>query len=92
MTLRDLNILIEILKNKINLGLDIGSDDVLSEFANITKSKNFAYSLGIDLIRKSFKFQKKPLKSIRNKIMMQINKNNIVKNIFYNIANKGLKL
>jgi 2-octaprenyl-6-methoxyphenol hydroxylase len=92
MTLRDLNVLTEILKNKINLGLDIGSDDVLSEFANITKSKNFAYSLGIDLIRKSFKFQKKPLKSIRNKIMIQINKNNIAKNIFYNIANKGLKL
>ena len=32
MTLRDLNVLTEILKNKINLGLDIGSDDVLSEF------------------------------------------------------------
>jgi 2-octaprenyl-6-methoxyphenol hydroxylase len=92
MMLRDLNVLTEILNSKINLGLDIGSNDVLSEFANMTKSKNFAYSLGIDLIRKSFKFKKTPLKNLRNKIVMEINKNNIIKNIFYNIANKGLKL
>ena len=79
------------LNSKINLGLDIGADDVLSEFENITKAKNFTYSLGIDFIRKSFKFKKKPLKIFRNKIMVELNKNNILKNIFYNIADKGLK-
>ena len=92
MMIRDLNVLTEILKNKMHLGLDIGSDDVLSEFTNMTKSKNFAYAFGIDFIRKSFKFEKKPLKSIRDKIMMEINKKNIIKNIVYNVANKGLKL
>ncbi len=91
MTLRDLKVLKKILNNKINLGLDIGSDDVLSEFEKMTKAKNFAYSLGIDFIRKSFKFKKKPLKSFRNRIMIEINKNNILKNIFFNIANKGLR-
>ena len=92
MMIRDLNVLTEILKNKVNLGLDVGSDEVLSEFTNMTKSKNFAYAFGIDFIRKSFKFKKKPLKSIRDKIMMEINKKNIIKNIVYNVANKGLKL
>jgi len=91
MMLRDLKTLKEMLNSKINLGLDIGADDVLSEFENITKAKNFTYSLGIDFIRKSFKFKKKPLKIFRNKIMVELNKNNILKNIFYNIADKGLK-
>ena len=91
MMIRDLKVLVKTLNNKINLGLDIGTGDVLSEFENMTKSKNFTYSLGIDLIRSSFKFENKPAKMIRNKIIMEINKNNIIKNIFYNIANKGLK-
>jgi 2-octaprenyl-6-methoxyphenol hydroxylase len=91
MTLRDLKILKQILNNKINLGLDIGSDDVLSEFERIAKAKNFAYSLGIDFIRKSFKLKKKSLKIFRNRIMLEINKNNVLKNIFFNIANKGLR-
>ena len=91
MMLRDLKILKEMLNSKINLGLDIGSDDVLSEFENIAKTKNFTYSLGIDFIRKSFKFKRKPLKIFRNKIMLELNKNDILKNIFYNIADRGLK-
>ena len=91
MMLRDLKVLKEILNNKINLGLDVGADDVMSEFEHMTKTKNFAYSLGIDFIRKSFKFKKKSLKNFRNKIMIELNKNDILKNVFYNIADKGLK-
>ena len=91
MMLRDLKVLKEILNSKINLGLDIGADDVLSEFENMTKTKNFTYSLGIDFIRKSFKFKRKPLKIFRNKIMVELNKNDILKNVFYNIADRGLK-
>ena len=91
MMVRDLKILMKIINNKISLGLDIGASNVLSEFENRTKYKNFAYSLGIDFIRNSFKLEKKPVRAIRNKIIMEINKNNIIKNIFYNIANKGLK-
>ena len=91
MMLRDLKVLKKILNNKINLGLDVGSDDVMSEFEHMTKTKNFAYTLGIDFIRKSFKFKKKSLKNFRNKIMIELNKNDILKNVFYDIADKGLK-
>jgi len=91
MMLRDLKVLKKILNNKINLGLDVGSDDVMSEFEHLTKAKNFAYTLGIDFIRKSFKFKKKSLKNFRNKIMIELNKNDILKNVFYDIADKGLK-
>ena len=91
MTLRDLKVLKKIFSDKINLGLDIGADDVLSEFEEMTKTKNFAYSLGIDFIRKAFKFKKKPLKNFRNRIMIEINKNDFLKSIFFNIADRGLR-
>ena len=91
MILRDLASLEKILKNKIHLGLDVGSYDTLAEFSNQTKSKNLIYSLGIDFLRNIFDFEKKPLKKFRNKIMSKFNKNTFVKDIFYNVADKGLK-
>ena len=81
----------KILKNKINLGLDIGSSDVLLEFSNKTKSRNLIYSLGIDFIRNSFSFERKTFKNIRNEIITKFNKNNFSKNLFYNLADKGLE-
>ena len=91
MIIRDLIKLEKILKNNINLGLDIGSSDILSEFSNETKSKNFAYSLGIDFIRNSFSLEKENFKNLRNNVIKKLNKNSFIKNIFYNIADKGFK-
>ena len=54
MILRDLDSLVKILSSKINLGLDIGSYDNLSKFANETRPKNFIYSLGIDFLKNAF--------------------------------------
>jgi 2-octaprenyl-6-methoxyphenol hydroxylase len=78
-----------VIKIKLNLGLDIGSSDILSEFSDEIRSRNFAYSLGIDFLKHIFSFQKKSLKKFRDSIIHQINKNNFTKNIFYNIADKG---
>ena len=61
----------KILKNKISLGLDIGSLDILSEFSDKTKPGNFAYSLDIDAIRNSFAFEGKIFKNLRNKIITE---------------------
>ena len=47
MTLRDLSCLEKILNQKINLGLDIGSSDILHEYSNQIKPRNFIYSIGI---------------------------------------------
>ena len=86
MTLRDLACLEEILTKKINLGLDIGSSDILSEFSGQTKLRNFAFSIGIDLLKKSI-FSKK----LRNNILKILDKNNFAKDIFFNIADKGFR-
>ena len=58
MTLRDLSCLEKILNQKINLGLDIGSADVLSEFSQEIKPRNFIFSTGSDLLKRSISFKK----------------------------------
>lgn len=86
MTLRDLISLKKILTKKMNLGLDIGSSDILSEFSNEIKPRNFAFSVGIDLLKNSFSFKK-----LRDGILKILNKNNFAKDIFFNVADKGFK-
>jgi len=91
MVLRDLANLEKILEDKVNLGLDIGSSDILSEFSHETKSRNFAYSMGINFLKDSFTFQNESFKRFRNKIIAGLNKNNFAKNLFLNLADEGLK-
>ena len=91
MMLRDLASLERILKNKIDLGLDIGSSEILSEVSDETQPRNFIYSLGIDFLKNCFSFQKKSFKDLRNKVITTLNKNNFVKDIFFDLADKGFK-
>jgi 2-octaprenyl-6-methoxyphenol hydroxylase len=90
MVVRDLKNLNEILSQKINLGLDIGSIDILGEFSNKTKSRNFIYSLGIDFIKDLFS-KNLLVNDFRNKIMTMINRNNSTKDMFFNLADKGFR-
>jgi len=91
MVLRDLASLEKILKNKINLGLDIGSSEILSEVSNEIKPRNFIYSLGIDFLKNCFSLQNKSFKNFRNKIITRLNKNNAAKDLFFNLADEGFK-
>jgi len=91
MILRDLSHLEKILKNKISLGLDIGSKDILIEFSNETKPKNFVYSIGINVLRNCFNSRNNSFQNIRNEFIRKLNKNTFAKNLFYNIADKGIR-
>ena len=91
MTLRDLTSLEKILKEKISLGLDIGSSEILSEFSNETKPRNFMYSMGVDVLKSSFSSQNQPYKEFRNKILTNLNKSIIAKDFFLNLADKGFR-
>tara|TARA_B100001123_G_scaffold307706_1_gene343849 strand:- start:745 stop:1584 length:840 start_codon:yes stop_codon:yes gene_type:complete len=86
MTLRDLASLKKILNDKISLGMDIGSIDILSEFSDETKPRNFAFSIGTDFLKNSLSFKK-----VRNEALKILNKSNFTKDIFFNIADKGFK-
>jgi len=91
MTLRDLASLKQKLKNKIELGLDIGSSDILSEYSDEIKPRNFIYSLGIDLVKDLFSKEKKNFRYFRNNILMKLNNSNLAKEFFLNLADKGFK-
>jgi len=86
MTLRDLTALEKILSQKINLGLDIGSSDILSEFSDETKPRNFVFSVGVDLLKNSFSYKK-----LRNDTLKILNKSNFAKNFIFNIADNGIR-
>ena len=91
MIIRDLESLRKTLKSKIELGLDIGSSDILSEFSEKVKPENFIYSFGVDFLKNCFSIRSKNVKKLRNNIILKLNKNNIIKDIFFNLANKGFK-
>ena len=63
MTLRDLKCLQKVLEQKISLGLDIGSLDILSEFSNKSKPRNFSFLIGSDILKSLLSFRK-----VRNNI------------------------
>ena len=91
MILRDLYSLIGILENKINLGLDIGSSDILSEFTEKTKSRNFIHSISIDFLKDFFSFKNNLFNKFRYSVLKNLNNNNYLKDRFLNVANKGFK-
>ena len=86
MTLRDLVCLEKILNSKINLGLDIGGLDILSEFSSEMKPRNFIFSVGVNLIKNSISY-----KRLRNNLLKVLNKSDFAKDIFFNIADKGFR-
>ena len=86
MTLRDLFCLQKILNKKINLGLDIGSSDILSEFINEISPRNFVFAAGSDLLKNSISSKK-----IRKNFLRILNKSNFVKDIIFSVADKGFR-
>ena len=86
MTLRDLSSLERILRKKISLGLDVGSEEILYEFSAETKPRNFIFSASSDILKNTFSYN-----ILRDDVLKILNNNNLVKNIFFNIADKGFK-
>ena len=91
MIIRDLMSLSKALKNKINLGLDIGDESLSSEFSNDSKPRNFVYSIGIDLTKSYFSVKQKSFKNLRNRMLTTVNKSKLAKNFFFNLGNRGFR-
>ena len=58
MTIRDIKTLLEIINNKLNLGLPIDSS-VCKEFEKKTRHKNFIFSTGIDFTYEFFNLERR---------------------------------
>jgi len=91
MTLRDLFSLDKLLTKKINLGLDIGSSDILLEYSKEIKLRNFAFSISLDFLKSCFSVNNKYFKNIRNDAVKKISTNKFIKSIFFSVANKGFR-
>ncbi len=89
MTIRDINILIDIIKRNLDLGLPLDSS-INSKFEQKAKHKNYIFSSGIDFIYEFFNFERKLKNRIISKSVQLIGKNSSIKNLFSNIADKGI--
>ena len=89
MTIRDVNTLISIIKEKINLGLPIDST-VNKDFEKKIKHKNYLFSNGIDFIHEFFNFERKFNTSILSKSVKVLGKYPSINRIFTEIADRGI--
>ena len=91
MTIRDIKIFLDIIKNKKNLGLSLDSS-VNLELEKKIKHKNFIFSNGIDLIYEFFNVERKMNTSILSKSIQLIGKNPSINKLFTKIADRGVTL
>ena len=91
MTLRDLEVLLNEIQNKIDLGLSIDAS-VLDEFQKKTKHYNLIYSTGVNFIQDFFKYDNKFQNVYSDKMINLLGKNKIINNFFVKVANKGLEI
>ena len=89
MTVRDIQKLLDIINNKIELGLAL-DQSVCSEFQNKTKSENFVFSEGIDLIYEYFNSENKIKNNLIDTSVRYIGKNKYINDYFKKIADVGL--
>ena len=89
MTVRDIKILFNIIKNKLNLGLSLDSS-INAEFENMTKHKNLIFSNGINLIHEFFNFERKIKSNFLSKSVQKINNYQLINKAFTKIADKGI--
>ncbi len=90
MSIRDIKNLINIINNKIDLGLDLDKQ-ICEDFQNQTKVKNYIFSSGIDGLYEFFNLESKIKNNFVNKSISLIGKNKLVNNFFREFADEGFK-
>ena len=88
MTIRDIKILLEIIKNKKNLGLQLNSS-VNQEFQKKIKHKNFIFSNGIDLVYEFFNIDGKTKSNFFVKSLQYLGNKQPINKILKKIADSG---
>ena len=88
MTLRDIKTLLEIIKNKQDLGLPLNIS-VNEEFQKKIKHKNYIFSNGIDLVYEFFNFEERIKSNFFAKSLKHFGNKKFVNKIFKKIADNG---
>ena len=91
MTLRDINVLCELIKLRLNCGLEL-DQSIFHDFEKKTRHKNYIFSSGIDFVYEFFNFENKIKNNILSKSIQLIGKNKFLNKSFEKIANNGLNI
>ena len=89
MTIRDIKVLLQIIKKRLDVGLPLDSS-VNSEFQKKIKHKNFIFSNGIDLIHEFFNLERKTRTNFLSKSVKLIGNQSLINRMFTKIADKGV--
>ncbi len=90
MTIRDIEVLLNIISDKSKLGLSVDSM-VGMEFEKILKHKNLIFSNGIDLIYEFFNFERNMKSNMISKSIQLLGKNPNINKFFKKVADKGIQ-
>jgi 2-octaprenyl-6-methoxyphenol hydroxylase len=88
MTIRDIQILLEIIKDRLDIGLPIDSS-VNYEFQKKIRHKNLIFSNGIDLINNLFNIEQKTKNKFLSQSIKTIGNYPYINKIFTKIADRG---
>ena len=88
MTIRDIKTLIDIIQNRIELGLPLDKS-INFEFEKKSKHKNFIFSNSIDFVYEFFNAERKISNNILSKSVQFVGKNSYLNKLFTKIADKG---
>ncbi len=91
MTIRDVKTFIQIIKNRIALGLPL-DQSVNFEFEKKMRHKNLIFSTGVDMVHEIFNFERKLNSSVLSKSIQMICNNSSLNKIFIKIADKGIAI
>jgi len=89
MTIRDIKVLSQIIKSRLDVGLLLDSS-VNSEFQKKIKHKNFIFSNGIDTIYEFFNIERKMKTNFLSKSVKLIANQPLINRMFTQIADKGV--
>jgi 2-octaprenyl-6-methoxyphenol hydroxylase len=89
MTIRDIKILLDIIKKKIDVGLPLDKT-VGIEFQERTKHKNFIFSNGINLIHEFFNIERKIKNNLLSKTIQKFSNYPPINKMFTKIADRGV--
>ena len=91
MTIRDIKEIYRLIEYKKKCGLDLDIS-ICSNFEKNTRDKNYLFSNGIDFIYEFFNFENKINVNTLSKSLKFFGKNKIVKKLFTEFADTGIKV
>ena len=89
MSLRDIKLLINLIKFRLDHGLDLDSS-ICIDFEKRIKHKNYLFSTGIDFVYEFFNFESKINNSILSKSLKYFGKNQYANKFFTKLADNGI--